>query len=144
MKLEAKNLGFCIKFFSYMVLFTQATFNASAGYVPAYTVFLFIVSYYVLNYVATLLYAKFYLGMDTPAIQFLQKRVASRLIIIYCFNCSGSHFSNYIIKTLPSDAESREDQDGSKQKFVGRTTANLWPFLPKCNRKHGRETKMKD
>ena len=33
------------------------------------------------------------------------------------------------MKTTPSDAESREEQDGSKQKFVEETTAKLWPDL---------------
>ena len=34
-------------------------------------------------------------------------------------------FSYYAIKTIPSDAESSEEQDDSKQKFVGGTTAKL-------------------
>ena len=34
-------------------------------------------------------------------------------------------FDNCVIKTIPSDAESREEQDGNKQYFVGRTTAKL-------------------
>ena len=49
MKSEAKNLGFCIKLFNYIVLFAQATFNAMAGYVPVYTVFLFTLCYDILN-----------------------------------------------------------------------------------------------
>ena len=49
MKLGAENLGFCIKLFNYMVLFVQATFNASAGYMPVYTVFLFTLNYYTLD-----------------------------------------------------------------------------------------------
>ena len=40
-KLGAKNLGFCIKLFNYVVFFAQATFNASAGYILVYTIFLF-------------------------------------------------------------------------------------------------------
>ena len=35
----------------------------------------------------------------------------------------------YVIKTTPSDAELREEQDGSKQKFVGGMMAKLWPDL---------------
>ena len=38
-------------------------------------------------------------------------------------------FFYYITKTIPSDAESHESQDGSKQKFVGGTTAKLWPIF---------------
>ena len=34
-------------------------------------------------------------------------------------------FHNCIIKTMPSDAESREEQDDDKQYFVARTTAKL-------------------
>ena len=46
MKLEAKNLGFCMKLSNYVVLFTKASLDTHAGYVPVYTVFLFILSYY--------------------------------------------------------------------------------------------------
>ena len=35
----------------------------------------------------------------------------------------------YVIKTTPPDAESREEQDGSKHKFVGGIMATLWPDL---------------
>ena len=52
MKLGAENLGFCIKLFNHVVLLTQATFNASAGYIyastgymPVYTVFLLILHF---------------------------------------------------------------------------------------------------
>ena len=55
MKLGAENLGFCIKLFNHVVLLTQATFNASAGYIyastgymPVYTVFLLTLSYFTL------------------------------------------------------------------------------------------------
>ena len=40
-------------------------------------------------------------------------------------------FIYYVIKNTPSDAESREEQDGSKHKFLGGTTAKLWPDLHK-------------
>ena len=32
---------------------------------------------------------------------------------------------------ITSDAESREEHDGGKRKFVGGTTAKLWPNLHK-------------
>ena len=35
-------------------------------------------------------------------------------------------FIYYVIKNTPSDAESREEQDDSKYKFVGGTMAKLW------------------
>ena len=38
-------------------------------------------------------------------------------------------FSYYVIKAIPSDAESCEEQDGSKQKFMGRMMAKLWPIF---------------
>ena len=38
-------------------------------------------------------------------------------------------FINHALKTTPSDADSCEEQDGNKQKFVGRMTAKLWPNL---------------
>ena len=40
-KLRAKNLWFCIKLSNYVILLAQATFNASTGYRPVYTIFLF-------------------------------------------------------------------------------------------------------
>ena len=59
-------------------------------------------------------------------IQSLQQKVAPRLKFIHHF---AAIFFYYIIKTTPSDAKSREEQDGSKQKFVGRMMAKLWPDL---------------
>ena len=38
-------------------------------------------------------------------------------------------FFYYVIKATLSDAESREEQDGSKRKFVGGTTAKIRPNL---------------
>ena len=38
-------------------------------------------------------------------------------------------FNDCIIKSILSDAESREEQDGSKYSFVGRTTAELQAIL---------------
>ena len=40
-------------------------------------------------------------------------------------------FIYYVIKITPSDAESREEHDGGKHKFVGGMTAKLWPNLHK-------------
>ena len=40
-------------------------------------------------------------------------------------------FIYYVIKNTPSDAESREEQDGSKHKFAGGTMAKVWPDLDK-------------
>ena len=37
-----------------------------------------------------------------------------------------------MIKTILSDAESREEQDGSKYSFVGQTTAELKAILQVC------------
>ena len=40
-------------------------------------------------------------------------------------------FIYYAIKNTPSDAESREEHNDSKYKFVGETTAKLWPDFHK-------------
>ena len=42
---------------------------------------------------------------------------------------SSSHFYGCVIKTISSDAESREEQDGGKHLFVGRTMAELQAIL---------------
>ena len=68
--------------------------------------------------------------MDNSSNTVLTKRVAARLNIICCFNHSGSHlFVLHNKKSIQSDAESREEQDSSKQKFVGGTMAKLWPVF---------------
>ena len=67
------------------------------------------------------------MGWITPAIQSLQKRVAPRLEIICRFNPPAAIFFYYVIKTTPSDAESCEEQDGSKQKFLRGMMAELRP-----------------
>ena len=36
-------------------------------------------------------------------------------------------FIYYVIKNTPSDAESHEEQDDGKHKFVGGRKAKLWP-----------------
>ena len=78
-------------------------------------------------------------------IQSLQNRVAQRLEIICCSVRPAAIFIYYVIKITPSNAKSREEHDGSKHKFVGGTTAKLWPDLHKgVVIKHGREMKMKD
>jgi len=38
-------------------------------------------------------------------------------------------FAYYVIKTIPPNAESHEDQEDSKQNFVGATTAKLRPIF---------------
>ena len=40
-------------------------------------------------------------------------------------------FNYYVIQNTPSDAESCEEQDDSKHKFVGGMTAKLWPDFHK-------------
>ena len=60
------------------------------------------------------------MGWITPAIQSLHVAILIRLTAIFIY---------YVIKTVPSDAKSREEQDGSKQKFLGEMTAKLWPDL---------------
>ena len=85
-----------------MVLFVQATFNASAGYVPVYTVFLFTHTY------LTSYLSSFALGWITPAIQSLQERVASCLEIICRSISLAAIFYYFIIKITSSDAESHE------------------------------------
>ena len=56
-----------------------------------------------------------------------KKRVAPCLKIISHFDPSGSHLFLLHNKNTPSDAESCEEQDGSKQKLVEGTTTKLWP-----------------
>ena len=63
--------------------------------------------------------------------QSLQKKL---LFILKSFAVSvrpAAIFIYYVIKNIPSDAESREEQDDSKHKFVGGTTAKLWPDFHK-------------
>ena len=47
------------------------------------------------------------------------------------FGPSGRHLYLLRNKNTPSDAESREEKDGSTHKFVGGLTAKLWPDLHK-------------
>ena len=63
-----------------------------------------------------------------PAIQSLQSRVATPLEFICRFDPSGSQLFYYIIKTTPSDAESCEEQDCSKQKFVKKQRPSYGPI----------------
>ena len=80
----------------------------------------------------------------TPAIQSLQLRVATPVRIHLSFR-SVRQPSYYIIETTPSDAESCEEQDGSKQKFLRRNSGQvIAQFVPGCNKKQRREMKMKD
>ena len=77
-------------------------------------------------------------------IQSLQQRVAPCLEFICRFDPSSRHLFYCVIKFIPSDAKAREEQDGSKQKFAGGTTAKLWPDLRLGVTKNRREMKMKD
>ena len=64
--------------------------------------------------------------MDNSSDKFLTKQ--ELLLISESFAVSGvlvAMFDNCIIKTMPSDAESCEEQDGGKQYFVGQTTTKL-------------------
>ena len=65
--------------------------------------------------------------MDNSAIQSSQKRIAAHLKIICRFKHSGGHVLLFItlIIAIPSNAESHEDQDSSKQNFVGGMIAEL-------------------
>ena len=62
--------------------------------------------------------------------------------------CPAAIFIYHVIKNTPSDAESREEQDDSKHKFVEvcrRNDGHVMAQFPQgCSDKHGREMKMKD
>ena len=61
------------------------------------------------------------------------------------FGPSGRHLYLLHNTNTPLDAESHEEQDGRKHKFVGGMMATLWPNVNKgvgCNKKHRREMKM--
>ena len=69
------------------------------------------------------------MGWIIPVIQSLQKKL---LLISKSFVVligAATIFSYYAIKTIPSNAKSREEQDHTKQKFVGGLTAKLWPIV---------------
>ena len=53
-------------------------------------------------------------------------------------------FNDYIIKTITSDAESREEQDGGKHSFVGQTMAKLQAILQVSVTTNGKEATTKD
>ena len=67
--------------------------------------------------------------MDNSSDTVLTKRVVLRLEIICHFGPSGHHLYLLRNKNTPSDAESCEEQDDGKHKFVGGTTAKLWPYF---------------
>ena len=69
--------------------------------------------------------------MDNSSNTVLTKRVALCLKIICRFGPSGRHLYLLRNENTPSDAESREEQDDGKHKFVGETTAKLWPDFHK-------------
>ena len=89
-------------------MFSQATFNASAGYRSVIS---------------------FTLGLITQTICSLQNGVAARLKIFCRFARSGSHVYDCTITTISSDAESHKEQDGGKYLFVGQTTTELQAIL---------------
>ena len=64
-------------------------------------------------------------------IQSLQKEL---LFVLKSFAVSirpAAIFIYYVIKNTPSDAESCEEQDDGKHKFVGGMTAKVWPNFHK-------------
>ena len=67
------------------------------------------------------------MGWITPAIQSLQKGLllVSKSLNFAVSIVSAAIFSYYVIKTIPSNAESCEEQDGSKQTFVEGTMAKI-------------------
>ena len=67
--------------------------------------------------------------MDNSSNTVVTKRVASRLEIICRFHPHSSHLFYCIIKTTLLDAETCEDQDASKHKFLGGMMAKIWPNL---------------
>ena len=70
--------------------------------------------------------------MDNSSDTVLTKKLLFVLKVrISHFGPSGRHLYYYMIKNTPSDAESHEEQDGNKRKFVGGPTAKLWPDLDK-------------
>ena len=75
------------------------------------------------------LYIKFYLGMDNSSDAVLIKQGHCSSEIVCRFARSSDHFLRLRNKTISSDAESREEQDGGKHLFVRRTTAVLWAIL---------------
>ena len=69
--------------------------------------------------------------MNNSSDTVLTKKIALRHEIICRFGQSGRHFYLLRNKNTPSDAESREEHDDGKHKFVGGTTAKLWPDFHK-------------
>ena len=67
--------------------------------------------------------------MDNSSDTVLKKRVAPRLKIICCSICTAAMLFYYVIKTTLADAESREEQNGSKHKFVGGKAVMIWLHL---------------
>ena len=125
MKLGVKNFGFCIKLLITWFVCASNFQRQCWLYAGLYSLFVYTKSLY--TQLTTLLYIKFYLGMDNSSDTALTIKSCSSQI--HSLFLSGSHLFYCVIKTTPSDAESREEQDGSKQKFVGRTMAKLWPNL---------------
>ena len=67
--------------------------------------------------------------MDNSSDAVLIKRVAARLKLFSVWHALAAIFNDCILKTISSDAESREEQDGGKHLFLGRMTAELQAIL---------------
>ena len=78
-----------------------------------------------------MLYIKFYLGMDNSndAVLIKQGCCLSEIINFAVWHALAAIFNDCIIKTISSDVESCEEQDGGKYLFVGQTTAELQAIL---------------
>ena len=59
----------------------------------------------------------------------LYNRVAARLKLFAVWHALAAIINDCVIKSISSDAELREEQDGGKHLFVGRTTAELRAIL---------------
>jgi len=111
-------------------LFAQATFNASAGYRPVYTIFLFTLHDSSWNKLPFYIIYKV-LPWDGQLQQCCPYKTGLLLILksFAVLHALAAMFNDCIIKTISSDVESREEQDGSKYSFVGRTTVELQAIL---------------
>ena len=69
---------------------------------------------------------KFYLGIDNSSDTVLTKKSCSSSWNHLLFRSVQLPSLLITNKNTPSDAESREEQNDGKHKFVGGTTAKLW------------------
>ena len=85
------------------------------------------------------------MGWITPAIKSLQNKVSVALKIVAVLHVLAAMFDDCIIQAISSDAESREEQDGSKHSFSGQTVAELLAiFQLHVSKNQGKEVKTKD